>query len=110
METFEPFVAPTNRGKIVLPDFDTLLRPTEPQREVPVSEPQEMAAGPKPKKSKAKIDIDIEKLRKSDKKQGYDMASLKNFAKSLNKAGFSIQLTGVKKADLAQAILNALED
>lgn len=115
MNTFEPFVVPTNRSKIVLPDFDTTLKlveavpvaPNVPEQSAP------KAAGPKKKKTKVQasdVGIDIEMLRKSDKKQGYSMPQLKEFAKKLNKAGYTISITGVKKGDLAQSIVNALED
>ena len=111
MDTFEPFVVPSNRSRVVLPDFDTTVITTETVPVVPKPVPN--AAGPKKKKTKVQatdVGIDIEMLRKSDKKQGYSMPQLKEFAKKLNKAGYTISITGVKKGDLAQSIVNALED
>lgn len=92
---FFPFVKPTNEGKIVFPNYDTIMK-----REDVVLKP----SSPKPVEEKDQsqsiddLAIDFDKLKISRGRQtkttgGYNHGKLKEMGKELRLRGFNIDFT-----------------
>ena len=112
MESFEPFVSKTNQGKISLPDFDVELKSVASK--TVFDKPVEKVSGPPVKKTSKKsikdLNIDMEKLKNSSGKQGYSKPELEKIARQMKDLGVTIKTGNVKKPQIAQSILNALEE
>lgn len=101
---FFPFVKPSYKGKIVFPDFDTIMK-----REDIVLKPSSSA--PKPEPTKESIDdlsIDFEKMTISRGRQtktsgGYNHEKLRDIGKQLKLRGYNIDFSS--KDSLIDSIL-----
>jgi len=92
---FFPFVKPTNQGKIVFPDYDTII--TRQDVILPVEE-QEVSVSPPQSKSIDDLAIDFGKLEISRGRQtrtsgGYNHGKLREIGKELRLRGFTVDFT-----------------
>ena len=99
---FEPFIKNEN-AKIILPDFDTLLR-SEPVCVKPKRSPVPT------QNTKKKIDInnmniDFDKLLDSKGKRGYTLKQLREFANEISRRGIVIK-NNLNKKELSSIIYN----
>lgn len=103
---FFPFVKPSNQGKIVFPDYDTIMK-----REDIVLKPSSPVAQPEVEKKQESIDdlaIDFEKMNLSRGRQtktsgGYNHNKLKDIGKDLRLRGYNIDFSS--KDSLIDSIL-----
>lgn len=91
---FYPFVEPTNVGKIVFPNFNTLMEDEEVDILSSMMAETKIEEVPK-KVDISDIEIDFEKVKLSRGRQtktskGYNQETLKGFGKQLKKRGFTI--------------------
>lgn len=98
---FEPFIK-NEKAKIVLPDFDTLLRSEtvefKPKRVSPTQTT-------KKKVDISNLNIDYDKLLDSKGKRGYTLKELRNFANEITRRGIVIR-NNLNKKELSAIIYN----
>lgn len=99
---FEPFIKNEN-AKIVLPDFDTLLR--SETVEVNPKKPVVPTQVPKKKVDISNLNIDYDKLLDSKGKRGYTLKQLRDFADEITRRGIVIR-NNLNKKELSSIIYN----
>lgn len=92
---FFPFIKPSNEGKIVFPNYNTIM---ERQDVILPEVEQEQREPERPKASIDDLAIDFEKLKLSRGRQtktsgGYKHEKLKELGKELKLRGFTIDFT-----------------
>lgn len=101
---FEPFIK-NEKAKIVLPDFDTLLRSetveVKPKRVSPI----QTTKTTKKKVDISNLNIDHDKLLDSKGKRGYTLKELRNFANEITRRGIVIR-NNLNKKELSAIIYN----